>query len=212
MTEKRGTKNARSWINSFKIDKCDVMWWTSDPRQSLIILCLGKCLSYSFQSLKMKTTRHYPNDILKNWLSYRWCWTQAPWMDITKWGITQQSVVRINWNFETRRQNRFSHNSLIILVLGLIFLVPALYCRISISGLGPTIFNRQAKFCHCQLHIILNFQYTKFYLILTRTCWAIAHWLIHSSQMSTTWRHRFYQFWLNFTQTSVPFFSHFSHL
>ena len=66
ITDKRGTKNARSWINSFKIDKiCDVMWWTSDPRQSLIILCLGKCLSESFETLKVNTTRHYPNDIFK---------------------------------------------------------------------------------------------------------------------------------------------------
>ena len=31
---------------------------------------------------------------------------------------------QINWNFGTKRQNRFSHGSLEILVLGLIFLVP----------------------------------------------------------------------------------------
>ena len=33
-------------------------------------------------------------------------------MYITKWGITRQPVVRINWNFETRRQKRFSYSSL----------------------------------------------------------------------------------------------------
>ena len=43
---KNGTKNARSWIKSIKIDKiCDVMWWTSDSKQSLIILYLSKYLS-----------------------------------------------------------------------------------------------------------------------------------------------------------------------
>ena len=35
---KNGTKNARSGIKSIKIDKiCDVMWWTSDSKQSLNI-------------------------------------------------------------------------------------------------------------------------------------------------------------------------------
>ena len=63
---KSGTKNARSWIKSIKIDKIfDVMWWTSDSKQSLNILCLGKYLSESFETLKAKTTRHYPEDIWK---------------------------------------------------------------------------------------------------------------------------------------------------
>ena len=45
-TEKNGTKNERSWIKSIKIDKiCDVIYWTSDCKQSLNILCLRKCLS-----------------------------------------------------------------------------------------------------------------------------------------------------------------------
>ena len=38
--------------------------------------------------------------------------------------MTQQSFVRINWNFGTKRQNRVSHSSLKMLVLELIFLVP----------------------------------------------------------------------------------------
>ena len=34
--QKTGTKNARSWIKSIKIDKiCDVMWWTSDSKPIL---------------------------------------------------------------------------------------------------------------------------------------------------------------------------------
>ena len=45
-------------------------------------------------------------------------------MDIMKLSITQQSFVRINWNFGTKRQNRVSHGSLKSLVLKLIFLVP----------------------------------------------------------------------------------------
>ena len=45
-------------------------------------------------------------------------------MYITKWGITWQSLIRINWNFGTKKQNRFSHSSLKILVLRLIFSVP----------------------------------------------------------------------------------------
>ena len=45
-------------------------------------------------------------------------------MDITKRSITQQSFVRINWNFGTKGQNRVSHSSLKILVLKLIVSVP----------------------------------------------------------------------------------------
>ena len=57
---KNGTKNARSWIKSIKIDKiCDVMWWTSDSKLSLNIVCLSKYLSKSFETLKAETTRHY---------------------------------------------------------------------------------------------------------------------------------------------------------
>ena len=67
---KNGTKNARSWIKSMKINKiCDVMWWTSDSKQFLNILCLGKYLSKSFEPLKAETTRHYAKDLSKNWLS-----------------------------------------------------------------------------------------------------------------------------------------------
>ena len=121
-------------------------------------------------------------------------------MDIMKWGITQQSVVRINWNFATRSQNRFSHSSLKVLVIRSYVRSQTIYSWIIKRGLGPTIFNWQSKFYRCQLHIILDFQCTKLYLVLTSICWAIVHWLIHSSQMSTRWRHRFYQFWLNFTQ------------
>ena len=40
---KIGTKNTRFWIESIKIDKiCDVIWWTSDAKQLLNILCLSK--------------------------------------------------------------------------------------------------------------------------------------------------------------------------
>ena len=41
------------------------MWWTSDSNQSLIILCLGKYLSESFETFKAKTKRHYAKDIWK---------------------------------------------------------------------------------------------------------------------------------------------------
>ena len=62
--QKIGTKNPRSWIKSIKIDKiCDVMWCTSDSKQSLNILCLGKYLSKSFETLKAETTRHYAKDL-----------------------------------------------------------------------------------------------------------------------------------------------------
>ena len=61
---KNGTKNARSGTKSIKINKiCDIMWWTSDSTQSLIILCLGKYLSKSFETLKTETTRHYAKDL-----------------------------------------------------------------------------------------------------------------------------------------------------
>ena len=60
------TKNARSQLKSIKIDKiCDVMWWTSDSKQSLNILCLAKYLSESFESLTTETTRHYAKDLWK---------------------------------------------------------------------------------------------------------------------------------------------------
>ena len=61
---KNGTKNARSGIKSIKIDKiCDVIWWTSDSKQSLNILCLGKYLCKSLETLKTETTRHYAKDL-----------------------------------------------------------------------------------------------------------------------------------------------------
>ena len=48
---KTGTKNARSGIKSIKIDKiCDVMRWTSDSKQSLNVLCLGKYLCKSLET------------------------------------------------------------------------------------------------------------------------------------------------------------------
>ena len=63
---KNGKKNARSWIKSIKIDKiCDVMWWTSDSKQSLIVLCLGKCLFKSSETLNGETTKHYAEDLWK---------------------------------------------------------------------------------------------------------------------------------------------------
>ena len=37
----------------------------SDSKQSLIILCLGKYLSESFETLKATTTRHYARDTSK---------------------------------------------------------------------------------------------------------------------------------------------------
>ena len=68
--QKNGTKNARAWIKSIKIDKiCDVMWWPSDSKQSLIIPRLSKYFSESFETLKAKTTRHYAKDIWKKRLS-----------------------------------------------------------------------------------------------------------------------------------------------
>ena len=61
---KNGTKNALSLIKSIKIDKiCDVMCWTSDSKQSLNILCLGKYLSKSLETSKAETTRQYAKDL-----------------------------------------------------------------------------------------------------------------------------------------------------
>ena len=45
-------------------------------------------------------------------------------MDIMKGGITQQSLVKINWNFGATSQNRFFRRSLKRLVLRLKFSVP----------------------------------------------------------------------------------------
>ena len=57
---KNGTKNARSWIKSIKIDKIsDVIWWTSDSKLSLNKVCLSKYLPKSFETSKAETTRHY---------------------------------------------------------------------------------------------------------------------------------------------------------
>ena len=67
---RNGTKNAWSWIKSIKIDKIyEVMWWTFDSKQSLIILCLGKYLSESFETLKPKTTDIMQKVFEKSWLS-----------------------------------------------------------------------------------------------------------------------------------------------
>ena len=67
---KNGTKNARSGIKSIKIDKiCDVMWWTSDSKRSLNILCLGKYLCKSLGTLKTETTRHYAKDLWQKWVA-----------------------------------------------------------------------------------------------------------------------------------------------
>ena len=63
--------------------------------------------------------------------------------------VTRQNQ-RINWNFGTKSQNRFSHGSLKILVLRYYFRSQTPYCRITERSLGPTIFDRQAKSCHCQ--------------------------------------------------------------
>ena len=63
---KNGTKNARSWIKSIKIDKiCDIMWWTSDSKQSLNTQCLGKYLSKSSEILNAETTRDYAKHLWK---------------------------------------------------------------------------------------------------------------------------------------------------
>ena len=51
-----------------------IVWWTSDSKQSLNILCLGKYMSESLETLKAKTTRHYSEDIWKNWLYLRLIW------------------------------------------------------------------------------------------------------------------------------------------
>ena len=52
-----------------EIDKiCDVMWWTSDSKQSLIILRLGKYLSESFETLKVKTTNYVETNTCLNHL------------------------------------------------------------------------------------------------------------------------------------------------
>ena len=67
---KNGTKNARSGIKSIKIDKiCDVMWWTSDSKQSSNILCLGKYLCKSIETSKIETTRHYGKGLWQKWVA-----------------------------------------------------------------------------------------------------------------------------------------------
>ena len=59
-----GLKNGRSGTKSIKIDKiCDVMRWTSDSKQSLNILCLGKYLCKSLETVKTETTRHHAKDL-----------------------------------------------------------------------------------------------------------------------------------------------------
>ena len=63
---KNGTKNVRSRIKSIKIHKiCDVMWLTSDSKQSFDTLCLGRYLSESFETLKVETTRYYAKHLWK---------------------------------------------------------------------------------------------------------------------------------------------------
>ena len=53
-----------------QIDKiCDVMWWTSDSKQPLIILCLSKYLSESFETLQVKLQDNMQKIFEKNWLS-----------------------------------------------------------------------------------------------------------------------------------------------
>ena len=45
------------------------MRWTSDFKQSLIILCLSKYLSESFETLKVKLQDIMQKIFEKNWLS-----------------------------------------------------------------------------------------------------------------------------------------------
>ena len=112
------TKNAQSWMKSIKIDKiCDVMWWTSDSKQSLNILCLGKYLSKSFETLKAETTRHYAKHLWKKLVVIVMMSVPGSFDGYHK--MKHNSA--INWNFGTKRQNRVSHSYLKILVLKQIF-------------------------------------------------------------------------------------------
>ena len=67
---KHRMKNAWSWswVESIKIDKIsDVIRWTSDSKQSLNILCLGKYLSKPFETLEGKIKKkHFAKDLWKN--------------------------------------------------------------------------------------------------------------------------------------------------
>ena len=164
-------KNAQLWIKSIKIDKiCDIMWWASDCKQSLNILRLGKYLSKSFETLKTETTRHYTKELWKNWLS-------GPSMDITKWSITQQSLVIINWNFGIRRQNKVTHSSPKFWFLSWYFWSRSSTVKsLKEAWDWQSLIDKQKFAINCQLYIILDFKCIQFYLILTSIYWAIVHW------------------------------------
>ena len=121
---KNGTKNARSWIKSIKINKiCDVMWWTSDSKQSFIILCFRKYLSESIETLKVKTIyKTLCKRYLKKLVVIAMMSVPGPFNGHHE--MRHNSAVAHQSQFGTKRQNRFSHSSLKILVLRLIFLVP----------------------------------------------------------------------------------------
>ena len=117
---KNGTKNARSWIKSIKIDKiCDVMWWTCDSK-----LCLGKYLSESFETLKAETTRHYAKHLWKKLVVIVMMSVPGPFNGYHEMKHNSAIICRNQLEFWNQKADRVSHSSLKILVLKLMFSVP----------------------------------------------------------------------------------------
>ena len=122
------------------------MWWTSDSSQSLIILCLGKYLSAKdiFKKLVPDPFNRY-HEMRHNLAIH----------------LSESNRIL---ELKSKRQSQYSHSSLKILVLRLIFWIPdpSLYNHWKRPGTDKKIFNWQEKFYHCQLYIILDFHCTKF--------------------------------------------------
>ena len=63
---KKRYKKLQVLVESIKIDKiCDIMWWTSDSKQSLSMKYRCKYLFKSFETLQSETKRHFTEDVWK---------------------------------------------------------------------------------------------------------------------------------------------------
>ena len=82
------------------------MWWTSDSKQSLIILSLGKYLSKSFEALKAETTRHCAKDLWKTLPVIAMMLVPAPFNGYHEmkhnWAITRQIHLE-SWNQKAKQ-------------------------------------------------------------------------------------------------------------
>ena len=87
------------------------MCWTSNSRQSLIILCLGKYLSESFETLKATTTRHYARDILKKLVVIAMISVPGPFSGYHKMKHNSAATCQNRLEFWNQKENRFSHSS-----------------------------------------------------------------------------------------------------